>query len=188
MSVHADINQGVCLGLVLEKVSGDSYELLSADAVKSYIRVDFADDDFILSLMLAEAIEYAEKFTGLSLRQSSYVATYDSVALSFELPMGPNCVVESVVDSSGNDIVFFMTSSQFAKINFPIMPYGPVIITYSAGYLPGTIPAGIITALLKMVATDYDIRANFEVVRGTLIEYNNDSKSLLKQHMRKAWF
>ena len=31
-------------------------------------------------------------------------------------------------------------------------------------------------------------RANFEVVRGTLIEYNNDSKSLLKQHMRKTWF
>lgn len=183
--VTASIDTGACTGLQLQVVASDTSDFLSLDNVKSFLRVDFADDDYWLQILLSGAIDLVESYCGISVRPKTFIATYLTVSSSFELPYGPNQVITSMVDSAGNVLAYTTLGTVYPQVRITTFTGADSItIGYTAGYLPGTVPSGIIQAIAKMVNTNFDIRADLTVERATLIEFSNDSKSLLAPYRR----
>jgi len=187
--VLASLDTGNTAGLQVQVVSSDNSDLISTDNVKSFLRVDYADDDYLIQLMTSTAIDWIEQYCGIALRPKTIIATYNSVSKMLELPYGPNPVISTILDSNGNALTYTQIGTVFPQ--FQIISYSgaaSLAITYTTGYVLGTVPAGIIQALLKIIATDFDNRANITVERAVLIEYSNDAKSLLGPYRRNiSW-
>lgn len=187
--VNASYDSGITSGGQVQVVSGDTSDLISTDNVKAFLRVDFSDDDYLIGIMIATAVDWIEQYCGIALRPKTIVATYASIGKNLELPYGPNPVINSIVDSNGNVITWTQTGVVFPIFHIATFTGSPAMtINYTTGYATGTVPAGIIQALLKMVSTDFDNRSNMTVERATLIEYSNDTKALLAPYRRNiAW-
>lgn len=183
------IDTGITSGMQVQVINADTSDLISLDNVKSFLRVDFSDDDYLINLMVNTAIDWIENYCAIALRPKVIIASYNSIGTRLELPYGPNSVINSIVDSAGNALTYTYFGSAFPQFKIGTFTGAPsIVITYTTGYVIGTVPAGIIQALLKMVSTDFDNRANMTVERAVLIEYSNDTKSLLAPYRRNlAW-
>ena len=60
--ILASLDTGFTAGLQVQVVSSDNSDLISTDNVKSFLRVDYADDDYLIQLMTSTAIDWIEQY------------------------------------------------------------------------------------------------------------------------------
>lgn len=138
-------------------------EPLNIDEVKNYLKINFDEDDLLLSDMIIAAREQAEKFTGLSLIEKEitlFASDYDN---EIELPYPAHGEVVEV-EINGQDVLANCTilgnknKSVIVPVVYESISSGDgVEIIYTT---TGDCPAAIKVALLKNIAEWYENRGN----------------------------
>lgn len=167
------------MGLVL--VTPPATQPVSLSLAKSYCRVDHDDEDEVIALLIEQATNRAEKFTGRAFIDQTwdyYLDAFPSGEIS--LPLGPLIQVSTVAyrDASGNEQPFTNyqadTSSTVPRLTLPSGGSWPtpatvanaVRVRFRAGYLDTTnspanesnVPAMIRAAILIDLVTYYENR------------------------------
>lgn len=180
---------------MLRVVSQIGEEPVSLDEVKQYLRVDFTDDDTLITFLIRTAREYCEQILNASLveKRSEYYLNEFPAENYIKIPKPPLVTVESVTikDSEGientfNDYVVVENEFEESKIlatngwpNIELYPANPIKITYTAGY--STVPEPIKMAILLLITHWYE---NREIIGQTTSQINFSVNALLSPYRR----
>lgn len=157
-----------------------SSEPVTATEVKSYLKIDFTDDDTLIETIISGVREMAEELTGLSLIPSTIVyfedLDYDD---EIRLPYPEHNAVTAVTQN-GDDILSdcIITGETEKVVKLPYI-YDGIKITYTT---LGTCPAGVKLALLKAIADIYEKRGN--TFEGAIAELSENSIAMLTRYMK----
>lgn len=146
-----------------------------ADA-KAHLRVedDDSEDDLIAALRDA-SIDMVQQYTSLRLgRTEGIVATFEGFGRCMRMGVGPASTVEvtgvSYIDSAGAQVDLVAGEGWQVGVGGALLPAfgatwpmtgGKVIVTFSAGYEPGSCPPSLVSAAKLMLGHLY---ANREAV------------------------
>lgn len=182
---------------------------LSLTTVKSYLRIDFTDDDALLTTLIQSARERAEQYCNRSFITQTLEAYYDKIEKNFTLPRAPIQSVSSVkliylneVSTLTQNADYYVMGNQDQWITITATTYNlppgfspgddisryHLDVTYTAGYGSAwsSVPMGIQEAIMKMVGAAYEVREDVERLTRTgsinLMEIPNDAKSLLNAY------
>lgn len=164
----------------------DSLEILSLEEVKSYLKVDFSEQDRFISNIIKAAREYAEKFLSAHLVQKEFVQNnFGQNLQSIRVMQGPVINIKniSIIDSDENIIELDPEEyyfDHFGEISISKLSklYSQVDLRYIVGYEDvNMIPAPIKTGIMIHIASIYD--------RGDLGEAIPQSSLNLYQPYRK---
>ena len=136
-------------------------EPITLAQAKNYLKVDFDDDNDLITSLIASARVRLEKYAGvaMSARTLQVVAYVDEF---IELPYAPLNNIEKVeywdngtwVEMSIGD--YYILGTTYKKIYMVANNRMEYRFTYTCGYT--TIPQPMITALYKLIADLYDYR------------------------------
>lgn len=158
----------------------ESSEPVTATEVKSYLKIDFTDDDTLIETIISGVREMAEELTGLSLIPSTIVYFEDSdYDDEIRLPYPEHNDVTEVIQNS-EDITddCIITGETEKVVKLPYV-YDGIKITYTT---LGTCPAGVKLALLKAIADIYEKRGN--TFEGAIAELSENSIAMLTRYMK----
>ncbi len=114
-------------------------EPVTLDEVKEYCKIDFNDEDDLLTRLITSSRETLEKYTGLSFVPKILTAILKNECGGIEIPYGPTPYpidLTTVTDIYGNAWTaswIKIVGNQFKFLYDPISCY--VQIMYSAGYI-----------------------------------------------------
>jgi len=157
--------------------------ILSAD-VKSWLKVDFSDEDSLISSLITQVREIAEEFTGLSLVQKTieyFEGDEDILCDWIRLPYPEhNEITEVLVD--GVEVTDYLSTGLTQKL-IKIVSFSETDIsdkglkvTYTT---TGNCPSGVKVAMLKEIASIYEHRGN--AFEGGLVNLSDDFRGILSQ-------
>ena len=157
-----------------------SSEPVTATEVKSYLKIDFTDDDTLIETIISGVREMAEELTGLSLIPSTIVYFEDSdYDDEIRLPYPEHNDVTEVIQNSEDITADCIITGETEKVVKLPYIYDGIKITYTT---LGTCPAGVKLALLKARADIYERRGNsFE---GAIAELSENSIAMLTRYMK----
>jgi uncharacterized phiE125 gp8 family phage protein len=174
---------------------------VTLEEAKSYLKIDFSNEDQLITRLINAVTDASEKYTGLSFITQTLEAYLDADNL-VEIPRGPHQSITSVFNvnydntlgdevTAGNyNLTGFDYLSLFSGYNkFKLSQYrrlNKVRVTYVAGFGDQSqVPDGIKTAILKEVAELYENRENTLV--GTIVaDLSTTSKTLLHYYKRNV--
>jgi len=184
------------LSLILNLKTPLVTEPVSLAEAKTYLRVDIADDDGLISTLITSAREYCESVTGRALATQSweYIMQYFPFDRSFiEIPRPPLQLVTKaqyrnsfgvIADIDPNTILFDYSSepgrivlayNRYWPIFIPY-PAGAVIIDFTAGYSAANLmPVSIKQAMLLLIGQWYENREPMATKRLTELNYSVDA-------------
>lgn len=192
----------------IKLISGPSVEL-SLATVKSYMRIAYSEDDALITLLIQSARERCEHWCNRKFITQTWEAYYDKIDKRFELPCAPiqnvtafNLIYlsETVALTQNSDYYVMGSFDKFIILTATTYNLPPgfslgddlwrfnVQVQFTCGYGNDytTVPAGIQEAIMKTVASNYDLRADVQGISRTgingFIELPNDAKSLLKPY------
>lgn len=165
------------------------YEPVSLADVKAHLRVDFTDDDALLTAMITAARQAIEDYCHISLVPKTITLTVESnntptsifsqpfqvreSLTSFELPYGPVQSVNSVtsIDSDGQTVIscalntdYYLSGVAFKTIKITNQ-FTNNILVYTVGY--STLPGPLRLAILNEMAYRYDLRGDSQPIRAS---------------------
>lgn len=180
-------------------------EPVSATEAKLFCKVSGTAEDDLFTILIKSARQAIEKYTQSSLGTKELYATWLNMPddMKFELPYGPIQSVDAVyiIDEEGAETEltlnsgYYVYGSQDIVLSIPkfwssgsILSY-TVRIEYTAGY-GGTgvdaLPSALKLAVLKQIATDYELRENIVIGGATVLA--NEAKKLAAPYRKKVWF
>jgi uncharacterized phiE125 gp8 family phage protein len=164
-------------------------EPVTVTEAKLFCKVSGTGDDVLFPILIKQAREEIENFTGRSLAEKTYYAEYDYIKNNefFRLPMSPIKSVTSVktvdelaaITTLTLNTEYYLIGSPWTELRVAGIystrrPH--LLIEFVAGYgasgMP-VLPAALKTAILKRVLTHYDNREDIAVEKGTVIMPNN---------------
>ena len=179
-------------------------EPVSVAEAKLYCKVQDMADDALFPVLITSARRMLEKYTMTSFAEKTLHATWvetpkDNV---IELPYGPIISVDKIyrIDEEGTEEELVLNSDYYVMGDqdaiIKITSYwssGKVHVNsiraeYKAGYgntATEVLPAELKLAILKQVATDYELREN--IVQGITTVLSNESKVLAAPYRKKLW-
>lgn len=150
-------------------------EIITAQDVKNYVRIDTADDDAIIGQMITQARIWCENYISRDIvakNRTYYLPTTNGM---FDLPFAPIASVVSVT-IEGNNAEYTEFGLDDLSIELDGGPAENVKVTYTTtGLNDGLIKQ----ALLQLVSTYYDNRADFSVSTGDVNMVPTDVKNIL---------
>lgn len=158
---------------------------IALESIQEYMRIDDENESHIISRLVESAIEEAEKFTSLAIRENLYHIFYESYAKKIKLPVAPVqqiIKVYQVTETGKKELIqdtdFFITGVFDKWMNFNSYPAGSLEIIAKCGY--SSIPVNLQTNILKIATTNYENREDIVIgtVQATLD--NASMKSLAK--------
>ena len=182
---------------------------LSLSTVKSYLRIDFTDDDTLLTSLIQSARERAEQYCNRAFITQTLEVYYDNIEKNFTLPRAPIQSVGTVkliyldeVSVLTQNADYYVMGNMDKWITLTATTYNlppgfspgddlsryHLDVTYTAGYGSSwsNVPMGIQEAIMKMAGVAYEVREDVAVTsrQGTtgLTEIPNDAKSLLNAY------
>jgi len=192
----------------LKVVTPPATELLLS-TVKSYMRVDFTDDDTLITSLIQSARERAEQYCNRAFITQTLEAYYDKIEKNFTLPCAPIQSVGAVkliylneVSTLTQNADYYVMGNQDQWITITATTYNlppgfspgddlsryHLDVTYTAGYgnSYSNVPMGIQEAIMKMVSAAYEVREDVAAYTRNgiinLVEIPNDAKSLLSAY------
>ena len=179
-------------------------EPVSVAEAKLYCKVQDMADDALFPVLITSARRMLEKYTMTSFAQKTLHATWvetpkDNV---IELPYGPIISVDKIyrIDEEGTEEELVLNSDYYVlgdqdaiiKItsywSSGMVYVNSIRVEYKAGYgnaATETLPQELKLAILKQVATDYELREN--IVQGITTVLSNESKILAAPYRKKLW-
>jgi|LSQX01.1.fsa_nt_gb uncharacterized phiE125 gp8 family phage protein len=179
-------------------------EPVSVAEAKLYCKVQDMADDALFPVLITSARRMLEKYTMTSFAEKTLHATWVEVPRTnyVELPYGPVISIDHIyrIDHEGNEEELVLNSDYYVMGDqdaiIKITSYwssGMVYVNsirceYKAGYgnaATETLPQELKLAILKQVATDYELREN--IVQGITTVLSNESKILANPYRKKLW-
>lgn len=161
---------------------------------KAHCRVDSADEDTLISSLIAAAVDWAERYTSLSLANKTLQLIVDDFSDAILLPRGPVQSVSSFVYDNADGVevavpadiytVDLTSERQWLIRNsgesWPttLAAVNVVRVTYTTGF--SALPDGIKHALLLLIGQWFDNRS--AVTEGNAKEVPFAVESLLRPH------
>ena len=151
-------------------------EIVSAADAKSYIRIDTADDDTSIGNMIEQARIWCENYIGKDIVAKTRVYYLEYVDDRFELPFNPVSTISSVtVEGSDAGYDTFGVDKNIVALNK--LNAKDVKVTYTTSGLDDGL---LQQAILQLVSTYYDNRADFIVMQGvSFVEVPSNVKQIL---------
>jgi|SRR5210317_157638 hypothetical protein len=150
-------------------------EIITAQDVKDYVRIDTNADDALITKMITEARIWCENFISRDIvakNRTYYLPTTNGL---FDLPFAPIASVVSVL-INGAAAQYTEYGLDDLSIELDGGPADNVKVTYTTtGLNDGLVKQ----ALLQLVSTFYDNRADFSVSAGNVNKVPTDVKSIL---------
>lgn len=144
-------------------------EPVTLNEMKSYLKVDFATDDTLITQMIKSARELCEEFTGRSFVESEILWIVE--AESGDVIRMPYPDIYEVFDADG-------VSFRGVSIVRAIFQYsGTFEIEYTTA---GNCPEGVKLAIMKAVAESYENRENTS--DGSLVRLPENTYNLLMRY------
>lgn len=175
----------------IEVIKNNNLELITLNVVKKHLRIeeDYTDDDELIDLYIASAIEQVENFTERPLAQQTTV--YSTNAFT-DFVFERKCVndtiekVEYLQEPEGESSVlpataFSVTQQgvEHVKVSFKNAPQAvKVNVHVTQGYDGDNLPKVIKQAILLLVTEAYDRRDNNAAV------INSKAKSLIQSYRK----
>ena len=157
-----------------------SSEPVTATEVKSYLKIDFTDDDTLIETIISGVREMAEQKTGLSLIPSTIVYFEDSdYDDEIRLPYPEHNDVTEIIQNSEDITADCIITGETEKVVKLPYIYDGIKITYTT---LGTCPSGVKLALLKAIADIYERRGN--TFEGAIAELSENSIAMLTRFMK----
>lgn len=142
---------------------------LALEEAKHYLKIDFAEDDELLTKMIAAATAKFESYTSRALIEQTWQVTYRQLGrICVTLPIKPTIKLIGIelVAFNGSSSQFNLDNTeldtQMSELYFHTFPYGYFVkVKYVAGYgdKPEAVPDDIKTALLNHVGYMYENRS-----------------------------
>jgi uncharacterized phiE125 gp8 family phage protein len=180
-------------------------EPVSVAEAKNFCKVTGTGDDSLFPILITAARQAIEKYISGSLASKKLHATWVEMPDDhiLELPYGPVISVDSVywIDEEGTEEQatlnddFWVYGDQDAIVKMTtywttgLKRTSSVRVEYTAGYGHAnteTLPAALKLAVLKQIATDYDLREN--IAAGGFSALDNEAKRLAAPYRKKVWF
>lgn len=146
---------------IKETITGS--EPITATEVKSWLKVDFTDDDTLIAMLITSVRESLEKFTGLALIAKTVEYFNEEIESEILLPYPAHTAITEVkingvistsyVKTGLNQFIVFPNQVQSTMA---IADAG-IKITYTC---TGTCPTALKTAMLKEIDEQYRNRGN----------------------------
>lgn len=153
---------------------------------KNFLRVDYTNDDDLITDIIKAATEKAEKYMNRSVTQKDVIMSYTSFSNRIQLPYPPYLSIDSVtVKYRGEDTVlvedsdFFLYGVRDLTIEFDkyYRDY-QLQINASVGYT--TVPTAIKQGILKLIARMYEYRNDF--MEGVSVNDIKESFNVLRDY------
>ena len=179
-------------------------EPVSVAEAKLYCKVQDSADDTLWPILITSARRMLEKYTSCSFAEKTIHATWVEVPKQnyVELPYGPIISVDHIyrIDEEGTEEELTLNSDYYVLGDqdaiVKIVSYwssGTILVNsiraeYKAGYdnaATEDLPMELKLAILKQVATDYELREN--IVAGVTTVLSNESKVLAGPYRKKLW-
>lgn len=149
--------------------------LITPSGAKAHLRIDHAEDDALLTEMLAASTDYIERQTNTALGAADYLMTLDGwpASGSFRVPRPPLLSIDSITYRDGDGQAVPLPSGSFAVDeterparvvligNLPATPVAPgaVRVSFRAGYeTPEDAPAALLHAVKMVLGHFYENR------------------------------
>jgi uncharacterized phiE125 gp8 family phage protein len=177
-------------------------QAVDLNTVKNYIRTNYTVDDSLLDdILIKSAQSFIEKQLEICLTQRTVTAFYECANSRIELPFGPHISVDAVyfVDKG----VETATDNWYTTgLDYKTLYIGEswtsggklqrdVKVVMTCGFVTDEsdaqqdIPEQLIEALLKVIATNYEMRMNYGESPTFVIP--NEAKQLMKPYKRYHW-
>ena len=150
-------------------------EIITLGDVKNYVRIDSDDDNAIITNMITQARIWCENYISRDIVPKNRTYYLPSTNGMFDLPFAPIASVVSVL-INGNAAEYTEHGLDDLSIELDGGPADNVKVTYTTtGINDGLIKQ----ALLQLVSTYYDNRADYSLTTGDINEVPSDVKSIL---------
>jgi uncharacterized phiE125 gp8 family phage protein len=181
-----------------------SVEPVTAAEVKLFSKIDFSDDDTLLTIQIKSARQMVEKYLNKTLIDTTLKAYYTNYNQRVWLPYGPHQSVTSVTRKRRNESTTLTVNTDYYLLGdtvkyLDLEPTGIINppglsrdeqalgwdleVVFVAGYGAAStdIPQPIKEAILKTIETNYDMRGNL-VVGLISSELPNTAKALINSY------
>ena len=182
-------------------------EPVSSTEAKTFCYVSGTQDDTLFTILIKSARQSLERYTSSSFGSKVIHATWidppDDDEL--ELPYGPHISVDAVyrIDNEGTETLLTVNSDYWVygdqdfvlKVNKYWSSTGSaaqqsIRVEYTAGYGGSgvdTLPEPLKLAILKEIATQYELRENINIEGGST-ELSNEARRLAAPYRKRIWF
>lgn len=195
-----------------ESYSGN--EPVSLSDAKAQCRVDFTDDDALITRLITAARKSIENFCRISIVPKTVTVWLEATEVprsnyaqpfqvreqfnKFELPYGPVSSVDSVtsIDSDGVTVIacvlnsdYFVTGTRYKSIQIS-NNFTNNILVYEAGYPVGQVPEDLQLAILNEIAYRFEKRGDPSNIRATAFTEEGvcqDARVLAQPYQRLNW-
>jgi uncharacterized phiE125 gp8 family phage protein len=150
-------------------------EPLTLVEAKAWLKVDFTEDDALITSLISAARETVENYTLQKLLPQTITEKYDTLGNGLELSVYPVASAPTVTYTDENGGTQTLAAENFVFDNFKRMPRitpangvswpstlqqdNAVTLVYIAGYAnAAAVPAGIKNAMLKLIGKWYEVR------------------------------
>ena len=134
-------------------------EILTAQDVKDYVRIDTASDDNLIAQMIIQARIWCENYISRDIVSKNRTYYLDSTNGLFDLPFGPVSSIEEITISGTVTTDYEILGLDNETIELDQGPGDRVKVTYIT---TGINDALVKQAMLQLISTYYDNRADFD--------------------------
>ena len=152
-------------------------ELLTAQNVKDYVRIDTSADDNIISAMITQARIWCENYISRDIVPKNRTYYIDATNGIFDLPFGPIASVEEITIDGTASTDYEILGLDNETIELDGGSAERVKITYIT---TGIDDALIKQSMLQLISTYYDNRSDF--VAGNISEIPTTTKQILTSY------
>lgn len=137
-------------------------EIVTVSAAKDFIRIDTSDDDTLIGDMIEQARLWCENYISRDIVAKTRVYYLEEADSRFDIPFAPLASISSVtVDGTAADYDTYGVYDEVILLNS--LPAKDIKVTYTTeGMNDGLLQQ----AILQLVSTYYDNRADFIVMQG----------------------
>lgn len=150
-------------------------EIVTTQNVKDFVRIDTSADDTIIDRMITTARLWCENYIGKDIVAKNRTFYLQEVDDRFTLPFAPVASISSVT-SEGTAVTYESYGLDDTIIEIKSLPAKEVKVTYVTTGLTDDL---VKEAILHLVATYYDNRADFKVGQ-TVADIPTSTKDILQ--------
>jgi hypothetical protein len=137
-------------------------EIVTVSAAKDFIRIDTSDDDTLIGTMIEQARLWCENYISRDIVAKTRVYYLEEATKRFEVPFAPLASITSIT-AEGVAASYDTFGVYDEVILLDSLPAKDIKVTYTtAGMDDGLLQQ----AILQLVSTYYDNRADFIVMQG----------------------
>ena len=158
-------------------VSTTGSEIVSTADAKLYMRIDTSDDDTLIGTMIEQARIWCENYIGKDIVAKSRQYYLEEVNNRFSIPFSPlNSITSVTVQGASADYDTYGLYDEVIELNE--LPAKDIIVSYTTVGMDNGL---LQQAILQLVSTYYDNRADFIVLQGvSFVKVPSEVKQILQ--------